>query len=66
MAEMAKRMNQRVGQRATPRDLATVTRFFGELELVPPGVVRVPEWRAVSAEAAASPSAQWGGVARKA
>ncbi len=66
MAEMAKRMNRRVGQRATPRDLATVTRFFGELELVPPGVVRVPEWRAVSAEAAASPSAQWGGVARKA
>jgi hypothetical protein len=66
MADMTNRMNQHVAQRATPRDRATVTRFFGELVLVPPGVVRVPEWRPLSAEAAASPSTQWGGVARKA
>jgi hypothetical protein len=65
MAEMAHRMNQQVAQRATPRDRATVTRFFGELDLVPPGVARVPEWRPSSAKAAAAPSTQWGGVARK-
>jgi S-adenosyl methyltransferase len=66
MAEMARRMNQRVAQRATPRDHATVARFFDGLELMPPGLVRVPEWRPESAEAAACPSTQWGGVGRKA
>jgi hypothetical protein len=65
MAEMASRMNQHITQRATPRDFATVTRFFGELELVPPGVVRVPDWRPASAAAAAAASTQWGGVGRK-
>jgi hypothetical protein len=66
MAEMARRVNQRVAQPTTPRDYATVARFFADLELVAPGVVRVPEWRPSSAEAAASPSTQWGGVGRKA
>ena len=36
------------------------------LDFSAPGVVRVPEWRPSSAEAAASPSTQWGGVGRKA
>jgi S-adenosyl methyltransferase len=58
-------MNQHVSQRATPPDRARVTRFFGGLELVPPGVVRVPEWRPETAEAGAAPSTQWGGVGRK-
>ncbi len=66
MAEMARRVNQHVAQPATPRDHVTVMRFFGGLELVPPGVVRVPEWRPDSAEAAATPSTQWGGVGQKA
>lgn len=66
MAEMTRRMSQHVAQRATPRDRATVARLFAGLELVPPGLVRVPEWRPESAEAAAAPSTQWGGVARKA
>jgi S-adenosyl methyltransferase len=65
MAEMARRVNQHMTQRATPRDHAAVSRFFGQLELVPPGVVRVPEWLPDSAEAAARPSTQWGGVGRK-
>jgi hypothetical protein len=65
MAEMTRRMSQHVAQRATPRDRATVARLFAGLELVPPGLVRVPEWRPESAEAAAAPSTQWGGVARK-
>ena len=54
MAEMARRVNQHVAQPTTPRDYATVARFFAGLELVPPGVVRVPEWRPSFAEAAAS------------
>jgi hypothetical protein len=66
MAEMARRVNQHVAQPTTPRDYATVAQFFTDLALVPPGVVRVPEWRPSSAEAAASPSTQWGGVGRKA
>jgi hypothetical protein len=35
---MARRVNQRVAQPTTPRDYATVARFFADLELVPPGV----------------------------
>ena len=66
MAEMARRVNQRMAQRATPRDHAAVSRFFADLQLVTPGVVRVPEWRPDSAQAAAVPSTQWGGVGRKA
>jgi SAM-dependent methyltransferase len=65
MAEMGRRVNQHVAKPATPRDHAAVRRFFGDLELVPPGLVRVPEWRPESPAAAATPSTQWGGVARK-
>jgi trans-aconitate methyltransferase len=65
MAEMTRRVNEHVAQPATPRDYATVARFFADLELVPPGVVRVPEWRPTSPEAAAAPSTQWGGVGQK-
>jgi SAM-dependent methyltransferase len=65
MAEMARRVNERVAKPTTPRDYAAVRRFFGDLELVSPGLVRVPEWRPASPEAAATPSTQWGGVGRK-
>ncbi|MBO0816340.1 MAG: SAM-dependent methyltransferase, partial [Actinobacteria bacterium] len=65
MAEMARRVNQHVAKPTTPRDYATVSRFFGTLELVPPGLVRVPEWRPESAGASATASTQWGGAGRK-
>jgi hypothetical protein len=58
MAEMARRVNQHVVKPATPRDHATVRRLFGDLELVPPGLVRVPEWRPESPEAASTASTQ--------
>ena len=35
-------------------------------ELLPPGVVRVSEWRPATAEEAATPTTLWGGVGRKA
>ena len=65
MAEMARRVNQHVAKPTTPRDHATVRRLFGDLELVSPGLVRVPEWRPESPGAAVTPSTQWGGVGRK-
>jgi S-adenosyl methyltransferase len=65
MAEMTRQVNRRVTRRATLRDYSAVLRFFDGLELVPPGVVRVPEWRPASPADAAAPSTQWGGVARK-
>jgi hypothetical protein len=49
----------------TYRTHAEVMRFFGGLELVEPGLVRVTQWRPDTAAAASSPTALWGAVARK-
>jgi hypothetical protein len=66
MVEFAKRMSDMSpGFTATMRDRATITGFFDGLELVPPGVVPVSEWRPDSAQTAAQVSAIYGGVARK-
>ncbi len=65
MAEMARRVNKHTSRPAAPRDHATVASFFAGLDLVPPGVVRVPEWRPDTSAEAASPSTQWAGLARK-
>jgi S-adenosyl methyltransferase len=64
-AEMTRRVNARVARQATPRDYAAVLGLFDGLDLVPPGVVRVPEWRPATPQDAAAPSTQWGGVGRK-
>ena len=65
MIEMAKRLNQLMSQRVDLRNHAEVTRFFDGLELVHPGVVRIPEWRPDAPEDTATPATMWGGVARK-
>jgi trans-aconitate methyltransferase len=65
VGEMVRRLNASVAEKVTTRDRAAVTRLFDGLELVPPGVVRAPEWRPDSALAKASPAALWAGVARK-
>jgi S-adenosyl methyltransferase len=44
-AEAQRRYNERVSTPQTMRTRAEVTRFFDGLELVPPGVVYVHEWR---------------------
>ena len=62
---MARRINQRVARPATPRDYPSVLRFFAGLDLVVPGVVRVPEWRPLAPGDETAPSTQWGGVGRK-
>ena len=65
MAEMVRRLNESTAEKTTLRDRAGVTRLFGGLELVEPGVIRAAEWRPDTDLEAASPAALWGGVARK-
>jgi hypothetical protein len=61
----AERVNRLMAQQINPRSRADVTRFFDGLELLPPGVVPIQEWRPGSAEEGAARAAMWGGVARK-
>jgi hypothetical protein len=63
--ELARRLNRTMAEGVTLRDHAQVTRFFTGLELVEPGLVRVPEWRPTSDVEASSPAGLWGGVGRK-
>jgi trans-aconitate methyltransferase len=64
MANMAARLNQLMAEQVTLRSQEEVERFFRGLRLVPPGIVRVPEWRPDSAEAA-SRVGMWGGLGQK-
>jgi SAM-dependent methyltransferase len=63
--KLAERLNQTMAEKVTMRDRAQVARFFDGLELVEPGLVRVPEWRPASDLEARSPAGLWGGVGRK-
>jgi hypothetical protein len=65
MAEAAKRYNRLARETQRHRSHAEVVRFFDGLELVPPGVVAVQEWRPDSGLEAAASSAMWGGVGLK-
>jgi hypothetical protein len=65
IAEATARLNQLSRQHFTLRNHADVTRFFGGLELLEPGVVRVEEWRPASELEGRNRSAVWGGVAVK-
>jgi hypothetical protein len=42
-----------------------VARFFADVDLVDPGVVKVTEWRPISTVEAEGPTSLWGGVGRK-
>jgi SAM-dependent methyltransferase len=63
--KLAERLNQTMAEKVTMRDRAQVARFFDGLELVEPGLVRVPQWRPASQMEAMSPAGLWGGVGRK-
>jgi S-adenosyl methyltransferase len=65
MAEAAKRYNRLARETQRHRSHAEVARFFDGLELVPPGVVAVQDWRPDTGLEAAARSAMWGGVGRK-
>ncbi len=57
------RLNAMLARQLTFRPREQVLRFFDGLELVPPGLVRAPEWRPDSAADPANPAEMWGGVA---
>jgi S-adenosyl methyltransferase len=59
------RLNAAMPQKITLRSRAEVARFFDGLDLVEPGVVRIPDWRPASDLERANPNEMWGGVARK-
>ena len=65
MAEMGKRLNRLLAQKGWYRSQPEVAGFFAGLELVPPGIVAVQQWRPDSEMDAARRSAMWGGVAQK-
>jgi hypothetical protein len=65
MATMAARLNELMAEQVTLRSQDEVERFFRGLRLVPPGIVRVPEWRPDSAEDAGRVVTMWGGVGQK-
>jgi hypothetical protein len=65
MSAMSDTLNRLLSQPSTYRSRAEVTGFFGGLELIPPGVVPIQEWRPATQEEASAVAAMWGGVAIK-
>jgi hypothetical protein len=65
MKAMGDRLNRLLAQRSTYRSKEEVSRFFDGLNLVPPGVVPIQEWRPTTAEEAGAAAAMWGGVGLK-
>jgi SAM-dependent methyltransferase len=65
MAEFERRYNELAAEKARFRTYREVCRFFDGLELVEPGVVKLPAWRPDSEFEARYPTAQWADIARK-
>jgi hypothetical protein len=67
VAEVQHRFNERLGagQSMTARSRDEVARFFCGLELVPPGVVQVHEWRPDGPLDPDAPASVWCAVGRK-
>ena len=63
--EMLSRVNSVMPDKLTFRTRDDVTAFFDGVDLLDPGVVRVPEWRPDSEADLANPAEMWGGVGRK-
>ena len=62
---LASRLHELMPMELRFRSRAEVAALFDGLELVEPGLVRVPEWRPGSDADAANPATVWGGVARR-
>jgi hypothetical protein len=65
MISMASRLNELMAQQSMPRTHREVAYFFAGLDLVEPGLVRVPEWRPASVSDSAVRAQMWGAVGRK-
>jgi hypothetical protein len=59
------RLRELMHEKQTLRSHDEVAAFFTGLEMVEPGLVPIPQWRPDSEAEAKSPTALWGGVARK-
>jgi hypothetical protein len=62
---LASRLNELMPVKLRFRSRAEVAALFDGLELVEPGLVRVPEWRPDPHTDVTNPAALWGGVARR-
>ena len=65
MISMTNRLNELMAQQAVPRSHREVVAFFAGLELVEPGLVRIPEWRPASVSDTAVRAQMWGAIGRK-
>ena len=65
LTETFSRLNAVMAESVVLRSHDEVTALFGELELVEPGVVQLPQWRPETGTAPAGPLPMWCGVARK-
>jgi len=65
MISMANRLNELMAQQAVPRTHREVAAFFAGLDLLEPGLVRIPEWRPASVSDSAVRAQMWGAVGRK-
>jgi hypothetical protein len=59
------RLRELMHEKQTLRNRDEVESFFTGLEMVEPGLVPITQWRPENEEQAKSPTALWGGVARK-
>jgi S-adenosyl methyltransferase len=65
MISMTNRLNELMAQQAVPRTHREVAAFFAGLNLVEPGLVRIPEWRPASVSDTAARAQMWGAIGRK-
>jgi S-adenosyl methyltransferase len=65
MISMTNRLNELMAQQSVPRTHREVASFFAGLDLIEPGLVRIPEWRPASVSDAAARAQMWGAVGRK-
>lgn len=63
--EAGRRLNDRAAAPVTLRSHEQVTGLFTGLELIPPGVVAVQQWRPATDLEAGRASVMWAGIARK-
>jgi S-adenosyl methyltransferase len=65
VAEVARRYNASVVTGQTRRSVDEVTAFFGDWEILEPGVTQTPAWRPDPPAPVTGTVPMWAGVARK-
>ena len=65
MISMTNRLNELIAQPSVPRTQREVASVFAGLDLLEPGLVRIPEWRPASVSDSAARAQMWGAVGRK-